>query len=81
MKIEKNRNCVSCLGGEHGFEKQFFDANSNQDPALTNILHFARRVPSEMKITKISPLAIWGRPGGMRKAAGGRFEGVRDLQT
>ena len=32
MKIEKNRNCVSCLGGEHGFEKQFFDANSYQVP-------------------------------------------------
>ena len=30
VKISKNRKCASCLGGEHGFEKQFFDANSHQ---------------------------------------------------
>ena len=30
VKISKNRKCASCLGGEHGFENQFFDANSHQ---------------------------------------------------
>ena len=30
VKISKNRKCASCLGGEHGFEKQLFDANSHQ---------------------------------------------------
>ena len=46
----------------------------NQDPASTNILHFARRVPSEMKIMKISPMVVLGRPGGMRGGAGRRYE-------
>jgi len=30
MKIDKNRKCASCRGGQHGFEKQLFDANSHQ---------------------------------------------------
>ena len=30
VKISKNRKCASCRGGEHGFEKQIFDANSHQ---------------------------------------------------
>jgi len=30
VKISKNRKCASCLGGEHGFEKQLFDTNSHQ---------------------------------------------------
>ena len=46
----------------------------NQDPASTIILHFARRVPSEMKIMKISPTVVLGRPGGMRGGAGRRYE-------
>ena len=40
-----------------------------------NFLHLARRVPSEMKITKIDPLRVLGWPGGMRGGGGGRFEG------
>ena len=47
----------------------------NQGPWGTVILHLARRGPSEMKIMKISPPVILGRPGGMRGGAGGRFEG------
>ena len=27
VKIDKNRKCASCSGGEHGFEKQVFDAS------------------------------------------------------
>ena len=30
VKISKNRKCASCSCGEHGFEKQLFDANSHQ---------------------------------------------------
>ena len=37
-------------------------------------LHLARRVPSEMKIMKISPTVVLGRPGGMRGGAGRRYE-------
>ena len=39
------------------------------------LLHLARRVPSEMKITKITRVLILERPGGMRGGAGGRFKG------
>ena len=34
------------------------------------VLHLARRVPSEMKITKTNPEHVLGRPGGMRGGAG-----------
>ena len=30
VEINKNRSCASWSGGEHGFEKQCFDANSHQ---------------------------------------------------
>ena len=56
-----------------------FDAYSYQDPPLIVFLHFARRVPSEMKITKSRLMVGMERPGGMRKAAGGDFEGVWEL--
>ena len=58
------------------FAIYIFDAYSHQDPALTVFLHFARPVPSEMKITKIDPRMVLGGPGGMRRGAGGDFEGV-----
>ena len=58
------------------FEAYSFDANSHQVPPGIVFLHFARPVPSEMKITKIDRTRILRRPGGMRKAAGGDFEGV-----
>ena len=57
------------------FATYIFDAKSHQDPALTVFLHFARPVPSEMKITKISPARFLGRPGGMRRGAGGDMRG------
>ena len=55
------------------FATYIFDAKSHQDPALTSFLHLARRVPSEMKITKIDRAVILGRPGGMRGLLGKGF--------
>ena len=52
----KNRNCVSCLGGEHGFEKQFFDANSYQGPSRIIILPLARHWLLFFENHKIDPL-------------------------
>ena len=40
-----------------------------------SLLHFARPVPSEMKITKIDRAVVLGRPGGMRGGAGGDMRG------
>ena len=57
-----------------------FDAYSYQVPVSIVFLHFARRVPSEMKITKTRVMIVLGRPGGMRRGAGGDLRGVRDLQ-
>ena len=57
------------------FEAYIFEANSYQGPVGIFVLHFARPVPSEMKITKSRSMVGLGRPGGMRGGAGGRFEG------
>ena len=57
------------------FATYIFDAKSHQDPSLTVFLHFARPVPSEMKITKTSPTHSLGRPGGMRGGAGEDMRG------
>ena len=70
MKSVENRECASCSSGVHDFE----NAILNQDPSSTNILLIARRVPSEMKIMKISWTVDLGRPGGMRGGAGRRYE-------
>ena len=56
-------------------EACILDANSHHGPGGMSFLHFARRAPSEMKITKIRWMVVLGRPGGMRGGAGGRFEG------
>ena len=58
-----------------GFATYIFDAKSQQGLSLTVFLHFARPVPSEMKITKTSPEHAFGRPGGMRGGAGGDMRG------
>ena len=34
VKINKNRRCASFHVGEHGFEKQLFDANSHQGVSI-----------------------------------------------
>ena len=57
------------------FATYIFDAKSHQVLALTSFLHFARPVPSEMKITKIDPRMVLGRPGGTRRGAGGDMRG------
>ena len=69
------QKCASGSYGKHNFANCIFDAKSHQDLSLTSCLHFARPVPSEMKITKISPVRFLGRPGGMRGGAGGEFRG------
>ena len=48
---------------------------SIQDPSRTVFLHLARRVPGEMKITKIDPMMVLGWAGGMRRGAGGDMRG------
>ena len=73
-KCEKTEVATKMQAKWH-LEACIFDANSHHDPPRTIILHFARRVPSEMKSTKINRAVIFGRPGGMRGGAGGRFEG------
>ena len=72
----KKKCIIAKISSKSYLTNRIFDATSYQDPALTNFLHFARRVPSEMKITKTRPVRFLRRPGGMRKAAGGDFEGV-----
>ena len=54
-------------------EAYIFDANSYQGLGDISFLHLARRVPSEMKITKIGPPIILRRPGGMRGGTGREF--------
>ena len=57
------------------FATYIFDAKTCHGLSSTVFLHFARPVPSEMKITKISPPIVLGRPGGMRGGAGGDMRG------
>ena len=57
------------------FATYIFDAKSHQDPGGIVFLHFARPVPSEMKITKIDRMRHLGGPGGMRRGAGGDMRG------
>ena len=56
------------------FATYIFDGNLHQGPWDIVFLHFARPVPSEMKITKISSTVVLARPGGMRRGAGRRYE-------
>ena len=53
-------------------EACILDANSHQGLGDISFVHFARRAPSAMKITKIYPLMFLARPGGMRRAGGGK---------
>ena len=63
VKLNKNRKGASCSGGEHGFEKQPFDANSHQGAsivfrsataAILKTSHQAKTTPGAL------PLYIWG---------------------
>ena len=71
-KCEK-KGLATKMQAKWQLEACIFDVNSHHDPSRTVILHFVRRVPSEMKITKISPWLVFGRPGGMRGGAGREF--------
>ena len=57
-----------------------FDASSNQGQGDTIFCQLARQLLVFFENHKISPLRHLWWPGGMRRGAGGDFEGVRDLQ-
>ena len=57
-----------------------FDAKTYQGPSVTVICQLARQLLVFFENHKISPRMVLGWPGGMRRGAGGDFEGVRNLQ-
>ena len=57
------------------FAACIFDAKTYQGQALTVMLHLARQLLLFFENHKISPWRIFGWPGGMRRAGGGRYEG------
>ena len=57
-----------------------FDANSQQVPPGMTFCQLAPQLLVFFENHKISPPSVLGWPGGMRRGAGGDFEGVRDLQ-
>ena len=69
------QKCASGSGGKHNFGNCIFDANSDQNPAVTVFLPLARQPLVFFENHKIDRAVILRRPGGMRGGAGGRFEG------
>ena len=57
------------------FAACIFDAKTYQGQGDTIMLHLARQLLLFFENHKISPPMVLGWPGGMRRAAGGRFEG------
>ena len=57
-----------------------FDAKTHQGQAKTIICQLARQLLMFFENHKIRWTVVLGWPGGMRRGAGGDFEGVRDLQ-
>ena len=57
------------------FEACIFDPKTYQGQSKTVMLHLARQLLLFFENHKISPVLVLGGPGGMRRAAGGRFEG------
>ena len=57
-----------------------FDANSYQGLSLTVFCQLAWQLLVFFENHKISPVLVLGGPGGMRRGAGGDFEGFTDLQ-
>ena len=57
------------------FAACIFDAKTYQGQWGTVMLHLARQLLLFFENHKISPVLVLGGPGGMRRAAGGRFEG------
>ena len=52
-----------------------FDAKTYQGPSRTVMCQLARQLLVFFENHKISPPIVLGRPDGMHRAAGGRFEG------
>ena len=75
LKKSEEKEVARKMQAKWYFECCIFDANSCKGPCGISFLHFARRVPSEMKITKTRWTVDLGWPGGMRRGAGGKFEG------
>ena len=59
---------------------RIFDANPYQGPWGISFCQLARQLLVFFENHKISRAVVLGGPGGMRRGAGGDFEGVRDLQ-
>ena len=57
------------------FAACIFDVKTYQGQGDTVMLHLARQLLLFFENHKISPRMVLGWPGGMRRAAGGRFEG------
>ena len=57
-----------------------FDAKAYQGQAKTIFCQLARQLLLFFENDKISSTVVLRLPGGMRRGAGGDFEGVRDLQ-
>ena len=68
------------ISRKRGLEACIFDANSYPVLSGTVLFQLARHWPMFFENHKISPMLVLGRPDGMRRGAGGDFEGVRDLQ-
>ena len=76
VKINKNRKCASCSGGEHGFEKQLFDANSYQGAVRISFLLLARHGLMFCENHKIQVGGQFGSAGRNARGRWGRYEGV-----
>ena len=70
------QKCASGSYGKHNFANCIFDANSHHVPFGTIILPLARRLLVFFENHRISPTVVLGRPGGMRKGAGGDLRGA-----
>ena len=58
------------------FAACIFDAKTYHGQAKTVMLHLARQLLLFFENHKIRSMVVLGWPGGMRRAGGGRFEGV-----
>ena len=75
------QKCASGSHGKHNFANCIFDANSRQVLCTIVLLPLARRLLMFFENHKISLMVVLGRPGGMRRGAGERFErGLRDSE-
>ena len=69
------QKCASGSRRKHNFANCILDANSQQVLGDMIFVPLARRFLMFFENHKISFMRTLGRPGGMRRGAGGRFEG------